>query len=301
MSEGTPQHRRRRSLTREAIVDASIQRLRRFGREKFSIRAVAKDLGVTPMAIYRHVPSKEALVEALRESLLSLVPLVVETDRDDDRVEQPLSEKDIVEAALRLVREQGLDKLNMRTLAHQLGVTPMALYRHVPGKASLLARMTDMLIERLPQPPASLATWEDDFRTHALHVWREFSKYPGLVGSFTSGPSPKVLDHMGYERSILLASGTSERVATLAATAYHTFLLGLFRSQAYLDFLSRRLGPESGVSVESIRRYDDRVALTELLDFALEAIVAGVRARETAVAKASAGKPKRGVRRAPKR
>jgi AcrR family transcriptional regulator len=51
MIEGSPQRRRHRSLTREAIVDASIQRLRRFGREKFSIRSVAKDLGVTPMAI----------------------------------------------------------------------------------------------------------------------------------------------------------------------------------------------------------------------------------------------------------
>jgi AcrR family transcriptional regulator len=260
------------------IVDASIRQLRRVGAEKFSVRALAKALDVTPMAIYRHVRNKRALMDEVRQSLLSLVPLVVETEPAGNRASQPLSEKDIVDRALALVREHGLVKLNMRALARQLSVTPMALYRHVPNKEALLSRMTDVLIERLPVPRPSPASWEEDFRTHARLVWQEFSKYPGLVGAFASGPSPKVLEHMRYEHSIMLASGIDAHSAALAITVHHTFLLGLFRTQAYLAFLARQGGQKSGVSVEAVRRYDDRLLLTDVLNFSLEAIIAGVRA-----------------------
>ena len=159
-----------------------------------------------------------------------MVPLVVEPEPHEARNEHALSEKDVVEHALRLVRAEGLSKLNMRALAKKLGVTPMAIYRHVPNKDALLSRMTDALIERLPTPKPSEATWEADFRAHAVLVWQEFSKYPGLVGSFASGPSPKVLEHMRYEHSLFVASGLDEHSAGVAVTVYHTFLLGLFRT-----------------------------------------------------------------------
>src|SRR5688572_11151840 len=74
-SDSTTPRRKQRRLTKELIVDASIRCLRRVGSKKFSVRAVAKELDVTPMAIYRHVPSKEALIEDVRQSLLSLVPI----------------------------------------------------------------------------------------------------------------------------------------------------------------------------------------------------------------------------------
>jgi AcrR family transcriptional regulator len=280
----TPQRKLRR-LTRELIVDASIRQLRLVGADKFSIRGLAKALNVTPMAIYRHIPSKRALMDEVRQSLLALVPLVVEPEAAGSRSANVLSDKDIVEQALRLVRDHGLVKLNMRALARQLGVTPMAIYRHVPNKEALLSRMTDVLIERLPMPPPSPSSWDQDFRTHALLVWQEFSKYPGLVGAFASGPSPKVLEHMRYEHSIFLASGIDAHSAALAVTVYHTFLLGLFRTQAYLAFLARRDGKKSGGSREAVRRYEDRLLLSELLSFSLDATIAGVQAR---AAKASA-------------
>jgi AcrR family transcriptional regulator len=271
-----PSTRRHRGLSRELVVDAAIRRLRRFGPEKLSIRALAKDLGVTPMAIYRHVPSKEKLLEEVRASLLTLVPLVLEAERDEARSERPLSEADVIEEALHLVGEEGLAALSMRALAQRLGVSAMALYRHVPNKNALLARMSDTLIQRLPTPEPSPTAWQDDFRAHARLVWREFSRYPGLVGSFASGPSPLVLEHMRYERSIFEAGGTDERKAALAVTVYHTFLLGLFRTHAYLDVLERRDAGKSGVSAEAIRRFGRRMTLTDLLDFFIDAMITSV-------------------------
>ena len=56
-----------------------------------------------------------------------------------------LSRDTIVDAALALVDEDGLEALSMRRLAARLGVEAMSLYNHIDGKAALL----DALVERL--------------------------------------------------------------------------------------------------------------------------------------------------------
>ena len=51
--------------TREKILAAARRAFDRKGLEGLSLRAVAAKVGITPMAIYRHFASKEALVDAL--------------------------------------------------------------------------------------------------------------------------------------------------------------------------------------------------------------------------------------------
>ena len=51
--------------TRERILAAARKSFERHGLEGLSLRDVAAKVGITPMAIYRHFESKEALVDAL--------------------------------------------------------------------------------------------------------------------------------------------------------------------------------------------------------------------------------------------
>ncbi len=53
----------------------------------------------------------------------------------------------IERAALALGDEDGLDAITARNLARRLGVTPMALYRHVPSIATVTARLFERVIE----------------------------------------------------------------------------------------------------------------------------------------------------------
>ena len=53
---------------RERILKAASRLHRKHGLEAVSLRAVAADVGVTPMAIYRHFRDKDALVAALVEA-----------------------------------------------------------------------------------------------------------------------------------------------------------------------------------------------------------------------------------------
>lgn len=57
-------------LTKEMILDAAEQVLRRFGPEKTSVVDIAKALQVSHGTVYRHFPSKAALREAVTERWL---------------------------------------------------------------------------------------------------------------------------------------------------------------------------------------------------------------------------------------
>jgi TetR/AcrR family transcriptional regulator, tetracycline repressor protein len=58
---------RRRSLTREAIVERALEIGTAEGLEAVSLRRLATELGVTPMALYRHVSDKAGLLNAMYE------------------------------------------------------------------------------------------------------------------------------------------------------------------------------------------------------------------------------------------
>lgn len=58
------------ALTRETILDAAEQVLRRYGPEKTSVIDIAKFLQVSHGTLYLHFPSKAALREAVTERWL---------------------------------------------------------------------------------------------------------------------------------------------------------------------------------------------------------------------------------------
>lgn len=56
------------------------------------------------------------------------------------------SRSDVVEAALRVLDDHGLEFCSMRRVASALEVQPSALYHHVPNKQTLLALMADEIV-----------------------------------------------------------------------------------------------------------------------------------------------------------
>ena len=60
----------RPSLTREGVVARALEIGTAEGLEAVSLRRLAQELGVTPMALYRHVRDKQDLVNAMTEAVL---------------------------------------------------------------------------------------------------------------------------------------------------------------------------------------------------------------------------------------
>lgn len=59
----------------------------------------------------------------------------------------------VMETAIRLARTEGLGRLTMRRIAHELQTAPMSLYRHVADREALLLGMLDVVAEGIELPP----------------------------------------------------------------------------------------------------------------------------------------------------
>jgi AcrR family transcriptional regulator len=64
------QGRGRPNLTRDAVVARALEIGTAEGLEAVSLRRVAQEFGVTPMALYRHVRDKQDLINAMAEAVL---------------------------------------------------------------------------------------------------------------------------------------------------------------------------------------------------------------------------------------
>ena len=65
-----PERARPRGLTRRAIVVRGLELGDAEGLEAVSLRRLASDLGVTPLALYRHVKDKQDLINAMYEAIV---------------------------------------------------------------------------------------------------------------------------------------------------------------------------------------------------------------------------------------
>ena len=71
-------------LDRQSIVDAALELADDLGLEAVSLRKIADLLHVTPMALYRHVQSKDDLLDGIVELLLAEIATEVALHEDDD-------------------------------------------------------------------------------------------------------------------------------------------------------------------------------------------------------------------------
>lgn len=74
-------------LSRVRIVATAIDLIEREGADAVSMRAIAAELGVGVMSLYNHVPNKEALLDAVAETVLSQIEFTDDPDAEwTDRV-----------------------------------------------------------------------------------------------------------------------------------------------------------------------------------------------------------------------
>jgi AcrR family transcriptional regulator len=69
-------------LKREHIVATALALVDRDGLEALSMRRLGAELGVDPMAVYYHIPNKEALLDAIVEAVMAEIDLSADLSRD---------------------------------------------------------------------------------------------------------------------------------------------------------------------------------------------------------------------------
>lgn len=87
----------------------------------------------------------------------------------------------IVRAAIAIADSEGLAAVSMRSVAAELGVATMSLYRHVASKDDLILRMTDAVFAeaRLPETPPD--GWRARLTLSARMQWALYRRHPWLA------------------------------------------------------------------------------------------------------------------------
>lgn len=147
-------------------------------------------------------------------------------DTDETVRRIALSREEILDAALVLIQRQGIGAVTMRRLADEIGVTPMALYHHIPSKKRLL----DLAVDRVGAN-VHIAhdgrPWIDQMRDYAMSWRAELHRYPGVAGYLLRQEAPpsmawRVIDDAV---SLLVESGFDDRTAARAYAALSSYVL----------------------------------------------------------------------------
>ncbi|MEU6585440.1 mycofactocin system transcriptional regulator MftR2 [Nocardia sp. NPDC046763] len=188
-----------------------------------------------------------------------------------------LSESEIVEAALRVVRQDGVEKLSMRRLSRELGVSPMAPYYYVADKRELLDLVATAALTGVRKPPPEFGTWQMRLRDLIDQIDEKLRKHPGLGDVLIEQMLGKQLDLIAAVMEILFDAGFDERNVLSAYATIHTYLFGRSKVNP-----RDRAGLLDRVLPEAVERATKHLADLRgkySYDFSMDVLIAGLEAQ----------------------
>jgi AcrR family transcriptional regulator len=138
----------------------------------------------------------------------------------------PLSGARVLRAAVALADTAGLDGFSMRGLAQELGVVPMALYKHVANKDQLLDGMVDIVFSEIELPPGEL-DWRSAMRLRAISARDALRRHGWAIGMMESRhPGPANLRNHNAVMGCLREAGFPFAMAVHAYSVQDAYIYG---------------------------------------------------------------------------
>ena len=187
---------------------------------------------------------------------------------------------------MRIADAEGLPLVTMRRVAVSLGVSTMALYRHVPNRSDLTLRMADHVFAGARVPEIPTVAWRRRLEAVAHLFWTVFGRHPWAAEVFSlSRPQlmPNVLPIAEWSLSTLRAMGFDAHEILCA----HINLFGHVRSMALVRLVEAQAEEDTGMSADDwmrlqgggLRRWASSAAhpgfgyvVRERFDFDLDAV-----------------------------
>jgi len=154
----------------------------------------------------------------------------------------------VVEEAMTLAAEEGVERLSMRSLGQRLGVSAMSLYTYVPGREELFELMIDRAWEARDGADPS-RPWRDQVEHHARQAWAMYERYPWMIQAnvWRMPLGPHVLDSQEDLYRAVSLSGLPSYEVVRVASLVESFVFGAARAQ----ITDRIQAAQTGVSTDA--------------------------------------------------
>jgi AcrR family transcriptional regulator len=141
---------------------------------------------------------------------------------------EPLTRERIIQAALRIMDEEGLEGVTMRRIGRDLGVEAMSLYNHVQDKEDILDGICEQVLAefRIPQ----VEDWVESARLGAREYRRLLLAHPNVItlmtdrkSAFTNAESLRAYE---FALDRFRSAGLSEADSVKAFHAFGGYIFG---------------------------------------------------------------------------
>jgi AcrR family transcriptional regulator len=155
----------------------------------------------------------------------------------------PLTRDRILDAALRLADEGGIESLSMRKLGQALGVEAMSLYHHVANKDDVVKGILQRVAEEI-EPPSLTEEWDAAIRKSAISAHGALRRHPWACNLMMS-PGYVLATRIRYMDALLGRLRAAGFSPELTYHAYHVldahiFGFSLWQAGHSLDLVDRK-------------------------------------------------------------
>ena len=149
----------------------------------------------------------------------------------------PLSRERVVQTALRLADQGGLESLSMRKLGQELGVEAMALYYHFANKDEIVDGIVDLVFGEV-ELPSIAPDWRTAMRRRAISLRDALLRHRWAIGLMESrrNPGPANLRHHDAVIGSLRAGGFDMAMAAHAYSLLDSYIYGFALTKMNLPF-----------------------------------------------------------------
>ncbi len=186
--------------------------------------------------------------------------------RKEPKTRKPLSKARVLRAAVALADNAGLEAFSMRGLAQELGVVPMALYKHVANRDALLDGMVDIVFSEIELPSAEL-DWRSAMRRRAISTREALKRHPWAIGIMESRhPGLANLRNHNAVMRCLREAGFSFEMAVHAYSTQDAYIYGFALQERDLGFATpESAGEAAQARAETIGALADYPYLAEVV------------------------------------
>jgi AcrR family transcriptional regulator len=183
----------------------------------------------------------------------------------------PLSRERVLQTALRLADQGGLESLTMRRLGQELGVEAMAMYHYFANRDLIVDGIVDLVFAEIDLP-ASDGAWKAAMRRRAISLRDVLLRHRWAIGLMESrrNGGPANLRHHDAVIGSLRAGGMDIPMTAHAYSLLDSYVYGFALTKMTLPFDS---GKEIAEVAQGLRQAFDLNAyphLVEMMGHALE-------------------------------